>query len=171
MLITKYASRTCAVLMFSLAGCAVLHAADTASPTDKAFIAKVSQGGMYEVEASKVAEDKATAQDVKDLASMEVHDHELVGAKLKSVANSIGVEFSSSLKPEFQQRLDTLKGLSGSAFDQAYLAEMIKVHNIDGGLFAQAAKTANSSSLRAFAAETSKIVDRHIGALHPKPRP
>src|SRR5271155_1936589 len=45
-----------------------LSAADMASPTDRAFVGKVSQGGMYEVEASKIAAQKATAQDVKDLA-------------------------------------------------------------------------------------------------------
>jgi putative membrane protein len=39
-----------------------LSAADMASPTDRAFVGKVSQGGMYEVEASKIAEQKANAQ-------------------------------------------------------------------------------------------------------------
>jgi len=36
-----------------------LSAANVASPTDSAFVGKVSQGGMYEVEASKIAEQKA----------------------------------------------------------------------------------------------------------------
>jgi putative membrane protein len=159
-----------AALLFALGSAAALHAADTASAADRAFVAKVSQGGMYEVEASKLAEDKASAQDVKNLASMEYHDHKLVGAKLVSITSSLGIHIDSSLNPQFQKRLDTLKGLSGDAFDQAYLSEMIKVHDIDGGLFAQEAKVGGSSALKAFAAETVKIVDRHIGALHPKPR-
>lgn len=164
------AFRNAAVLALSLASGLALHAADTASAADKAFVAKVSQGGMYEVEASQLAEDKATAQDIKNLASMEYHDHKLVGAKLSAITSQLGIETSSSLNPEFQKRLDTLKGLSGSAFDHAYLSEMIKVHDIDGALFAQEARTGGSSALKAFAAETVKIVDRHIGALHPKPR-
>ncbi len=157
------------VVVVAVAGGPVLHAADTASAADKAFVAKVSQGGMFEVEASKVAEDKASAQDVKDLASMEYHDHSLVGAKLANITKALGIQTASSLNPDLQKRLDTLKGLSGATFDRAYLAEMMKVHNIDGGLFAQASKTASSSSLKAFAGETVLIVERHIGALHPKP--
>jgi putative membrane protein len=169
-IVSHPALRLSAALLLALTGSAALHAADTASAADKAFVAKVSQGGMYEVEASKLAEDKAYAQDVKDLASMEYHDHKLVGAKLINITTSLGIHVDSSLNPQFQKRLDTLKGLSGAAFDQAYLSEMIKVHDIDGGLFAQEAKTGGSSALKAFAAETVKIVDRHIGALHPKPR-
>jgi putative membrane protein len=169
-IVSHPALRLSAALLLALTGPAALHAADMASAADKAFVAKVSQGGMYEVEASKLAEDKAYAQDVKDLASMEYHDHKLVGAKLINITTSLGIHVDSSLNPQFQKRLDTLKGLSGAAFDQAYLSEMIKVHDIDGGLFAQEAKAGGSSALKAFAAETVKIVDRHIGALHPKPR-
>ena len=161
--------RISAALLAVIAGGAALHAADTASAADKAFVAKVSQGGMFEVEASKLAEDKAAAQDVKDLASMEYHDHSLVGAKLANVTKLLGIQTASSLNPDLQKRFDTLKGLSGTAFDQAYLAEMVKVHAIDGGLFAQASKNASSRSLKASAAETVLIVERHIGALHPKP--
>jgi putative membrane protein len=58
-------------------------AQQTASDTDKAFVAKVSQGGRYEVEASKLALQKASTQNVKDAANSEVHDHELVNKKLE----------------------------------------------------------------------------------------
>jgi putative membrane protein len=54
-----------------------------ASDTDKVFVAKVSQGGRYEVEASKLALQKASTQNVKDAANSEMHDHELVNKKLK----------------------------------------------------------------------------------------
>jgi predicted outer membrane protein len=38
------------------------YADDSFSAADKAFVAKVSQGGMFEVELAKVAETKATTQ-------------------------------------------------------------------------------------------------------------
>ena len=69
-------------------GMPVVLAAAPASDADRAFVGKVSQGGMYEVEASKVAEARAVAQDVKDLATTEVHDHMLVGAKLKKISGA-----------------------------------------------------------------------------------
>ncbi len=54
-----------------------LLAAPPASDNDKTFESKASQGGMYEVEAGRLAETRAHAQNVKNLAIMEVHDHTL----------------------------------------------------------------------------------------------
>jgi putative membrane protein len=143
-------------------------AADTPalSKGDQAFVAKVSQGGMFEVAASKVAEDKASAQDVKDQANTEVHDHELVGSKLKSIASANGDDFSTDLNADFTARVAKLNALSGKAFDNAYIAEMKTIHALDGAAFAKEAKTGQNADLKAFAAETVLIVKRHIGALN-----
>ena len=149
-----------------LAGSAMAFAAGNLSSSDLAFVQKVSQGGMFEVAASKVAVEKAQAQDVKDQANTEVHDHELVGQKLRSIASANGVDLPTQLNADFQHRVDRLSALSGPAFDQAYLQEMDKIHALDGAAFAQEAKAGQNQDLRAFGAETVRIVERHIGALH-----
>ena len=138
--------------------------ATSASNTDKAFVAKVSQGGAYEVAASKLAEQRAQAQDVKDLASHEVHDHLLVGEKLKMIYTAAGLKFPLTLNSEFQQRLAKLKSESAANFDAAYIEDMKQIHDNDEKLFAQEAKD-GSGDFKPFAAETDKIVKRHIGAL------
>jgi putative membrane protein len=144
-----------------IAGCFVCStmalAASSLSSSDLAFVQKVSQGGMFEVAASKVAVEKANT---------EVHDHELVGQKLRSIASANGVDLPTQLNADFQKRVDRLSGLSGASFDEAYLQEMGKIHALDGAAFAQEAKTGQNSDLRAFGAETVRIVERHIGALH-----
>ena len=141
------------------------------SAADHAFIMKVSQGGMFEVEASKVANDQAREQDVIDLSVAEVHDHELVGDKLRSVANSLGISFPMALNPMFQGRLTKLRSLSGRDFADAYINEMDAIHAVDVQAFAIEAKSGRNSALRKFAAETVIIVRRHIGALHAVPLP
>jgi putative membrane protein len=149
-----------------MAATGVAFAADMASPADKAFVAKVSQGGMFEVALGKLAADKGATQEIKDNGVTEAHDHELVGAKLKSVANDAGVQFDSKLNPEFQGKLDKIAALSGKDFDVAYVTAMEEVHKIDGGLFAKEAKEGGTAGFKAFAAETHSIVEMHIGALH-----
>ena len=149
----------------------VLAADQTVSAADRAFIMKVSQGGMFEVEASKVANDKAKEQDVIDVSVTEVHDHQLVGAKLMQVASSLGISFPTTLNADFQKRLDQLKAVSGTAFDDAYIKEMDAIHAVDVQAFATEARHGQNSALRAFAAETVLIVRRHIGALHAVPLP
>lgn len=148
------------------------RAADTSfSTADHSFIMKVSQGGMYEVEASKLVADRGHAQDVLDVGLYEVHDHQLVGANLTSVASGLGISFPTTLNPMFQARLDRLKSLSGRDFDDAYIKEMEAIHAVDVQAFATEAKSGQNTALRAFAAETVIIVRRHIGALHATPLP
>jgi putative membrane protein len=146
-------------------------AAAAPAPVDQAFTAKVSQGGMFEVDAGKLAESKAQAQDVKDFAVMEVHDHTLVGDGLKKAADHEGIKFSSKLNPEFQGKLDKLKDLSGPAFDAAYMDEMADLHAKDGAAFAEEAKASADMGYKSFAGETHRIVQRHIGAIHAAPPP
>jgi putative membrane protein len=139
------------------------------SNADRAFVAKVSQGGMFEVEASRVAAEKGGRQDIADIGFTEVHDHQLVGAKLRSIATSAGISVEPTLNAEFQQRLDRLRGLSGKAFDNAYIKEMDAIHDADGAAFAEEARSGGHPALRDFAAETVLIVKRHLGALHALP--
>jgi putative membrane protein len=157
----------CAPVLLTVAVAAMpLFAQDTASDADKAFVGKVSQGGRYEVEASQLALHKASAQDVKDLAYSEVHDHQLVNQELKTISAADHVPIAPALNAELQQKLAHLRSLSGKDFDTAYLDEMSTIHDKDEKLFAQEAADGGAGNYKAFAAKTDLIVKRHIGALH-----
>ena len=145
------------------------HAADTVSATDRAFVAMVSQGGMFEVKAGQLAAEQGSTQDIKDQGTTEAHDHQLVGNKLRSIAQAASIPIADSLNTEFQKQLDDLKALSGTAFDRAYLSSMNDIHNKDGAAFAKEATTGSNPDLRAFATETHRIVVRHLGELHATP--
>ncbi len=148
------------VLLLSACSLALAQASDA----DKTFVGKVSQGGAYEVEASKVALTRASAQDVKDLATAEVHDHTLVNAELKKVATAKGITIAPQLNAEFTARLAKLK--SAKNFDAAYITDMQQIHDKDEKLFAQEATEGGSAEFKGFAHQTDLIVKRHIGALH-----
>ncbi len=147
------------------AGAGAARAADAVSAADRAFVAKVSQGGMFEVALGTVAQAQGSTQDIRDQGNTETHDHMLVGDKLKSIAGDGGITFDSALNPAFQGQLDKLKAMSGPAFDTAYLAAMEDIHAKDGAAFAAEAKGGMDPKLRAFAAETHRIVERHVGEL------
>jgi len=145
------------------------HAAEVASATDQAFVAMVSQGGMFEVKAGQLAAEQGSTQDIKDQGTTEAHDHQLVGDKLSAIAKGAGIPIADSLNAEFQKKLDDLKALSGSDFDKAYLSAMVDIHHKDGAAFAKEAESGTNPELRAFAAETHRIVVRHLGELQAKP--
>ncbi len=157
-----------ALLMSGLLAGAVIPAAwaaDAVSAADRAFVAKVSQGGLFEVRLGEVAEDQGHAQDIKDQGYTEAHDHKLVGDRLKSIASDAGLDVGDSLDPMFQSQLHALKQLSGTAFDVAYLKAMKAIHAKDGAAFAAEAKGGTDPKLREFAAQTHRIVQSHIGEL------
>ena len=145
--------------------------AATATQADRAFVAKVAQGGMFEVAAGKLAETRGSTQDVRDLGVTEVHDHTLVGDKLKAISASEGVAVASSPNAAFAGKLSHLASLSGTSFDKAYLTEMATLHDGDGAAFAKEAQNGGSAAFRAFGTETHRIVQRHIGAIHGAPLP
>lgn len=144
------------------------HAAEPASATDHAFVAMVSQGGMFEVQAGALGAAQGSTQDIRDQGTTEEHDHRLVGEALHRAASACGITFPATLNASFQAKLAHLKGLSGPAFDAAYLQEMESIHDKDGAAFAHEAADGVNPGLRGFAAETYRIVQRHIGELRAK---
>jgi putative membrane protein len=141
------------------------HAASPVSDADRAFVAMVSQGGLFEVKAGQLGANQGRAQDIKDQGATEAHDHQGVGDRLKAIASEAGITFPDALNPQFQKELDDLKALSGTEFDNAYLRDMEAIHAKDGAAFAKEAKSGTNPNLRAFATETHRIVERHIGEL------
>ncbi len=159
-------ARTATLSVFALLAAGGLAVAATATPADRAFVAKVSQGGMFEVQAGGLADQKGSTQDIRDFGAMEVHDHTRVGDRLKAVAGRSGITFADQLNPEFAGKMARLRSLNGAAFDAAYMDEMATLHDGDGAAFAKEAKDGGSADFRSFGAETHKIVQRHIGAIH-----
>jgi putative membrane protein len=154
-----------AAVMFGLACGMVLHAVEPANQADRAFVAKVSQGGQYEVEAGKVAAMRGTVPAVRDFGVLDSHDHEGVNSRLKHIAEITGATISPALNEEFSQRLAKLKAVPAAQFDAYYIADMKQIHNNDEGLFAKEAEE-GSPAYKQFAHQTAVLVNAHLGWLN-----
>jgi putative membrane protein len=143
----------------------ILLAAEQASQADRAFVAKVSQGGLYEVEAGRVAAVRGTVPVIKNFGVLESHDHEGVNSALKHIAGMTGVSITPGLNAEFSQRLAKLKAVPSAQFDSYYVADMKQIHNKDEGLFAQEAEE-GSAPYKQFAHQTAVLVNAHLGWLN-----
>ena len=153
-----------AVLMGLTCG-AVLLAAEPGSQADRAFVAKVSQGGLYEVEAGKVAAMRGTVPVIKDFGVLESHDHEGVNGELKRIAGMTGVSITPGLNAEFSARLAKLKAAPQDQFDAYYVSDMKQIHNNDEGLFAKEADD-GSAAYKPFSHRTAVLVKAHLGWLN-----
>ena len=152
-----------AVLAMGL-GMPVAMGAQAASANDRAFVAKVSQGGLYEVEAGRVAAERGGAPVIRDLGVLEAHDHAGVNAELKAIAAKTGVTIAPGLNAEFSARLAKLKAVPAAEFDAYYASDMKQIHEKDEGLFVQEAAD-GSPAYKEFAHATAVLVKAHLGWL------
>lgn len=143
----------------------LLAAAPSASSADQTFVDKVSQGGLYEVEAGKVAALHGTVPVIRDFGVLESHDHEGVNAELHRIAASTGVRIKPGLNPEFTARLNKLKAVPAAQFDAYYVNDMKQIHNNDEGLFSKEANE-GTAPYKPFAHNTAILVNAHLGWLN-----
>lgn len=118
-----------AVLGSSLA----LAWAQGSMPTDPQIAAIVVTANQVDIDAGKLAERKAHASEVKAFAKRMVTDHTGVNEAAVGLAEKLHLTpesnpTSASLKQGGDQNLDTLRNLSGKAFDKAYIDHEVAYH-------------------------------------------
>lgn len=133
------------------------------SAVDRTFITKASGAGLYEVEVSKLAADKADNQAVKEFALMMVKDHTAANEELKALARAHNAAVSTDIPTEKKPLIKKLSELSGAAFDKAYREQVgIKDHEEDIALFERQSKSGDSPELKAWAAKTLPKLKMHL---------
>lgn len=102
-----------------------------ASDADKAFLTQDVQGGRYELALAKLGVAKATKPAIRSYSKMVARDHTSANAALTKLARSEGVSAPAGMKSEDMERLAKLRGMSGAAFDQAYVDEQNRINTED----------------------------------------
>lgn len=96
-----------------------------------AMIAVVADS--VDVDAGKMAAEKASSKEVKEFAETMVRDHTAVNAKATALAKKLGVTpeesaTSKSLKSDGDKMLAKLNKMSGAEFDKAYVDNEVSYH-------------------------------------------
>lgn len=131
-----------------------------AAETAQDFASKAAIGGMFEVQSSKVAQDKLHDQTLKDFAQKMISDHGAANAKLESIAGEQKLQVPSDLDAAHKSDVDKLKSATAPV-DGPY-AEMQKAAHADAvSLFESYAKDGDNAALKAFAADTLPTLKMH----------
>ena len=160
-----------AVVLFMFGGAAAFaqqpnstatsNSAATAS-ADQNFIKEVAMGGMAEVELGTLASEKAADERVKAFGRKMVTDHGAANEQLKSLAATKRIALSPDVDPTHKARYDQLKGLSGAAFDRAYVTSMLADHEKDVAAFRREASSAQDADVKAWAGRTLPTLEEHL---------
>jgi putative membrane protein len=130
---------------------------------DADFLKQAAQNGHAEMEASKLAQTKATQADVKSFAGKMVDDHQKAHQDLAKLASDKGVKLPES--PSLMQRakLKMLSGADGEKFDKRYAESFgVKAHEDTVKLFKNAAANAKDADVKAFAQKTLPKLEEHL---------
>lgn len=150
---------TATVLMLS--GPAV-SMAQQPSRTDLQFAEKAAISDQFEIQAGQLAAEKAQKAEVKALGQQMVTDHSKTSETMKALAQRKTLALPTKLDAEHQQKLDQLKGLSGSGFDSAYVKGQLEAHQTAVALFDTQSKQGQDTDLKQFAQTTLPVLKQHL---------
>jgi putative membrane protein len=137
-------------------------AASALSAADQDFIQAAAQGGMTEVQLGNLASTNGMRDDVKEFGRLMVKDHSAINDDLKALAAQKGVTLPDSLDAKHQGMVDKLTALTGSKFDDAYIAGMIKAHQKDAKAFKAEAAATQDADIKSFLDKSIPVVEAHL---------
>ncbi|HXE79278.1 MAG TPA: DUF4142 domain-containing protein [Vicinamibacterales bacterium] len=114
----------------------LLAAASTAAAqgvTDAQIASIVVTANQVDIDAGKLAKERASNPEVKKFAEQMITDHTGVNKSATELVTKLGVKpednpTSKALKEGGDKNLAKLRGLSGAAFDKAYIEHEVAYH-------------------------------------------
>jgi putative membrane protein len=133
---------------------------DAVSAGDRVFANKVAEETFKEVALAKLAQGKASSDEVKSYAQTLERDHLQAYDELKSWAAQKNVKLPPPPATGKSGNLK-LEALEGAAFDKAYITAMVADHKKDVAAFERQTSTADPD-LRAFVQKTLPTLKGHL---------
>jgi putative membrane protein len=131
-------------------------------------LAALHAANQSEIEAGRMAEQSASSPEVKAFAKKMVEDHSKNDEQLVSMAGS-RVDLSSNAMQDKQKEasasMKDFQGKTGTSFDQAYMAAMVKDHRNDAAdvkTLASRAHREGAKDWAAFLDDTEKTMQSHL---------
>jgi putative membrane protein len=128
---------------------------------DSSFIREATAGNVLEVRLGNLAEGKATNSEVKQFAQRMVTDHTRMEQQWSALAARNGLP-PVTLDQAQEQDVTRLEKLSGAEFDRAYMATMIRDHQLDAEAFRSRGASAHSAQVRQLAASGLTTIEQHL---------
>lgn len=133
------------------------------SSADQSLMMEVAKGGMMQLEVSKVAQQKATNPEVRQLAQAEIDEQTGLSAKLKEIADAKGVTLPDTPDAETQAMVTKLQGMSGAELDRMYVTESgVKGHEKLDKVMSKVESSASDTSLKGIAKAAHPLVKTHL---------
>ncbi len=95
---------------------------------DDQFVVAQLDGNTAEIQAGQLALKNSHNQDVRQFAEKMITDHSYAQSTLEQIAGVHHIQIPTMLTEQDRNMLDRLAKLEGSAFDRAYVGDMVRAH-------------------------------------------
>jgi len=128
------------------------------------LVQMVALNDIFEVELSKLALQKSNNSNVQAYASRLIKDHTASTERLAAIlkAESINIGLPTHIDPDHDKIIKSLQGLAGSEFDSGFARAQQQAHENILPVLTRYRDSGRDKSLQAFAADTVKIIERHL---------
>lgn len=133
------------------------------APKTQDFVKEVAISDMFEIESSKLAQQKGSEQE-KTFAGQMVTDHTKTSTELKGLVSSgkVKADVPAALDSSHQSKLDKLKATNGADFAKDYADMQVSAHKDAVGLFERYAKGGENADLKNWAGQTLPALKHHL---------
>lgn len=132
------------------------------TPHQQQFLTEMAQGNIAEIELGQLAQQKASNPAVRDFATRMVRDHTTLNNQLKQAASQLQVTLPTNVTAQQSEQKRKLEGMSGKAFDRAYMEIMLSDHQTDIKNVQQEAENAQNPQIKMLAEKTLPILEDHL---------
>ncbi len=152
-----------ALAVVGLIGFAAGHAsAAKLSQQDRTFMRQAAQGGLGEVQAGQLAQERGDSQAVKQLGQTLVTDHTRMNDQLMQIAQQHGVTLPRTTDSKDRSDAQALQKLSGPQFDRQFAQGQVQDHRTMIQKLQTEERTTKDPSLRQWAQAGIPVMQQHL---------
>jgi putative membrane protein len=131
------------------------------------YVQKQARGDMFEIEAGKLAQQKAQSTDIRSFGQMMVEDHTLSKSNMQAAmkAGNVKATAPKTLDSRLNQALEQLKNTPSNQFDQAYYQSQVQGHREMLALNQGYSQSGDNAALKEFSQQAIPVIENHLGML------
>jgi len=134
--------------------------------TAQTFVMYAGNADLFQIEASKIAAERAQSSEVKAYAKDMAMQHSSATNRLTAAARQAGLSPAAPrLTPHMQEKLAELRNASTTAFDERYIVLLQEAQERELRLHNAYARSGDNANLRAASNDTAKIVAQHLAEV------
>ncbi len=131
-----------------------------------AFVRTAAMNDLYEMEASRLAEQRAQNEQLKRFAERMLRDHGKTTGELKAMLPQFqGVsaqQMPTRLDQQHQALLQQLQGAQGAEFDRLYAQQQVQAHQAAVNVFRAYSQSGDDEQLKRWASQTLPALEEHL---------